>query len=364
MRVVVFGAGASKKAGYPLAGELLPTIGKAAVDTTLNNFKTAWERWEEKREELPDEYKHLLASPNPEITFSLIDLLEAAGDESTRSQMRSAQQELDQGRNVDMAAYEAFWDSPFFEHIDDARTARAALLECLKWYFSFMHHYDRERQNERAYLKALLGELRPSDVVLTLNWDTIAERVLGELGRWNPTTGYGFEHPLVLGSTPGGRANSAELHPSEIPVLKLHGSFGWYSRLVGGLYFGDMFLTEFGFERDARPLYIKDPLAPSYGPEEDPVLLYPSYLKKLDNKELQTVWQAAKRALDEADEIEIWGYSLPASDTAVRTLLNVLAFRLEQEEAAVVVHNPNAEARARWAEFLGPRVQLDDSRLE
>jgi hypothetical protein len=130
------------------------------------------------------------------------------------------------------------------------------------------------------------------------------------------------------------------------------------------LYFGDIFLREFGFERHGRPIYFKDPSAPSIGPEEAPVLLYPSYLKRLDNKELQAVWHSAKRALDEADQIEIWGYSLPSSDTAVRTLLNVLVFRLEEQEIEVVVHNPNAEARQRWDEFLGPRAQVDETRLE
>ncbi len=186
---------------------------------------------------------------------------------------------------------------------------------------------------------------------------------MGELGRWNLTTGYGFEHPLVMGSVPSVSGGSGEVVRTEKPVLKLHGSVGWYSGQCGALNFGDMFLREFGLERDSQPLYFKDPLAPGFGPEENPVLLYPSYLKRLDNRDLQTVWQEAKGALDDADEIEIWGYSLPASDTAVRTLLNVLSFRLEQEEVEVAVHNPNAQARGRWTEFLGSAAQIDERRL-
>ena len=45
----------------------------------------------------------------------------------------------------------------------------------------------------------ILSELNVGDRVVTLNWDTTVERTLAELGRWNPTTGYGIEKPLAPG---------------------------------------------------------------------------------------------------------------------------------------------------------------------
>lgn len=63
--------------------------------------------------------------------------------------------------------------------------------------------------------------------------------------------------------------------------------------------------------------------------------------------------------------MEIWGYSLPQSDTAVRTLLNILRFRLaKREEVRVQVHEGVSEVRDRWGDFLGEGAEIDDRLLE
>ncbi len=43
---------------------------------------------------------------------------------------------------------------------------------------------------------------------------------------------------------------------------------------------------------------------------------------------MQSIWYQAGSSLDMTDSAEVWGYSLPPSDAAVRTLLNALHFRL------------------------------------
>jgi len=78
---------------------------------------------------------------------------------------------------------------------------------------------------------------------------------------------------------------------------------------------------------------------------------------------MQSIWYQAARSLDVADSVEVWGYSLPPSDTAVRTLLNGLRFRLARGEVEVRVHDPLHEVRERWCEFLGDAAQLDDACL-
>jgi hypothetical protein len=110
------------------------------------------------------------------------------------------------------------------------------------------------------------------EVVITLNWDTTAERTLAEMGRWNPTTGYGFEKPLALGAgvrLPNfeERPNPSQLRlvPSAIHVLKLHGSCGWHRRNADRFYFDHyLFLDKFGFVIEGEPFLFADPMHPDY----------------------------------------------------------------------------------------------------
>jgi hypothetical protein len=96
------------------------------------------------------------------------------------------------------------------------------------------------------------------------------------------------------------------------------------------------------------------------GPPDGFLLGYPSFLKQVRGQEMQSIWYQAARALDEAESVEVWGYSLPQSDTAVRTLLNCLTFKLTQGKVEVRVHDPLAEVRDRWQEFLGEGAKIDD----
>jgi hypothetical protein len=82
-----------------------------------------------------------------------------------------------------------------------------------------------------------------------------------------------------------------------------------------------------------------DPLAPDTDPEYQPVWAYPSFLKRFRGKEMREVWQPADEAQRRAESVEVWGYSLPESDSAVRVLLNVLRNRLKREKVYINVHN-------------------------
>jgi hypothetical protein len=79
---------------------------------------------------------------------------------------------------------------------------------------------------------------------------------------------------------------------------------------------------------------------------------------------MQSIWYKAARALETANSVEVWGYSLPQSDTAVRTLLNSLRFRLDKPEVRVQVHDPIQEVQDRWLDFLGGKAEVDGARLE
>ena len=107
-----------------------------------------------------------------------------------------------------------------------------------------------------------------------------------------------------------------------------------------------------------------DPHQPRVGPPEGSVLLYPSFLKQLSGAVMQQIWHAAGEALATASRIDVYGYSLPESDSAVRTLLNVLRFRSESEMLRLSVHDPSLDAQERWRSFLGRRAVVDARLVE
>src|SRR5437016_9706625 len=356
MQVIFFGAGASAPACYPLASDLLPAIEKMVkVERRFANLQSAWKVWKEYRDKARGPIKAFLTSPNPEVVFSFLDLYDIAQDAEFRARMASAKR----GEKHPLRRES--------KQLADAPRARAHLLSCLDWFFGLRHDDDGRPENldRRDYLRALLGTLNDGDVVVTLNWDTTAERTLAELGRWNPTRGYGFPKLLAVGSI-GSRgrpdfdaAREARLLESPVRVLKLHGSFGWY-RGPKGVYFDHAYFVDpFRFGQDGNWIEFTDPAHRDHGPPEDAVLLYPSFLKQVDEPEMLHVWGEADRALREAASVRLIGYSLPASDGAVRALLNPLRSRAERGEVEVRVSDPNAEARARWRVLLGQGVVVD-----
>ena len=145
-------------------------------------------------------------------------------------------------------------------------------------------------------------------------------------------------------------------------VLKLHGSVGWYSVDGGPLYFDhDEFLSVLPFPSATLPAF--DPQQPPLPQAiyQRSLMAYPSFLKKLRGPEMQRVWSLASRALSSANAIEVWGYSLPSSDVAVRALLNPLRFRLARGKLRVEVHDPDptGQVHERWREFLGSGTGLE-----
>ena len=105
-------------------------------------------------------------------------------------------------------------------------------------------------------------------------------------------------------------------------MLKLHGSVGWRSGGPDELSFDDLYLSYLLPESlqssivdvDARPFHDSLPHA----------LAYPSFMKRLENRFILDIWRRADEALRRADEVEIWGYSLPPSDSTARVLLQSL----------------------------------------
>jgi hypothetical protein len=364
VKILILGAGASKPAGYPTANELMPAI---AADTNASkrvDLMNAWEQWQNTKKSAPGALRLLLDDPNPEVILSILDLCRLSRSASLEHAVRSEHRAEFQSRaQSDSEIPDSWFTSPHHRWLYEADTARfRLLLDCLIAYFDWRHYSDRGRPECRAYLREKLEKLTLGDLVITFNWDTIAERSLLEADRWSPRDGYGFVRDLRRGDEFDYPPVSRQLaKPSEIRVLKLHGSFGWY-RAGGEVYLADDLLNNF-LPDEQMP--ICDLLAHKRGPRPDldPVIAYPSFLKKLDMPVVLDIWQQADAALREAEAIEVWGYSLPESDAAARVLLNPVRARIPDKEFRIQIHVAgDGEARDRWRTFL-PGATVDHAKL-
>jgi len=362
MRVLVLGAGASKCAGYPLASELIAEIKREAETTSLWNFSKAWREWNASLKNSRGLISLLLRSPNPEVVLSVPDLFDAAWNAELRENFadfrRVRKGEITDKEGGERARQRALNARRFQNLI----IAKERFRECIDWFFRFKHVEDSQPENRgrRDYLRELLSPLNRGDIVITLNWDTTIERTLLEESRWTPRDGYGFKKQLA-------QNKRGRITASEITVLKLHGSVGWHrSRKNNRLYFDSRhgFLRNLSVSTKTGEVLFLDPLEKSViGLPGNSLLAYPSFLKQLAGVEMQEIWRLAIEALLKADSVEVWGYSLPESDLAVRAILAPLRSRLLSKSTSVGVHDPSKEVQTRWRDFLSDLAKIDSTPL-
>jgi hypothetical protein len=359
VKVLILGAGASRAAGYPLASELMTAIERDAVDSKNLQLADAWKGWLSIKNDAPPELRILLSHPNPEVALSLLDLcricfkdglVERFSEDNRPEAVTEALSRNEIREDLYLSTAHAW--------LDKAGTAVFRLVDSLSDYLEFKQHADIESASSRAYLRDLFSALSKGDVVITLNWDASADRSLFEIKRWSPRDGYGFEKRLVCAFSSNPLDLPARIiAPSEILLLKLHGSVGWRARDENHLVFDTDFLQTLVTD-DLVAEIVQDADAAHY---EDgrPLIAHPSYLKTAQNKFLREIWRRADLAIRSADSVDIWGYSLPESDIAVSLLLAPLRWRAARNEIAVCVHNPSGEALDRYRSFFDGRVSLD-----
>lgn len=399
--MLILGAGASMKAGYPSGLGLLKRVEEHfAAEVVDEVTRRTWGWFIQARDSAPAEQALIWNSANPEVIASYLDLCLAglsSDDEdierlirTSLAQARSMNSlEASQGAiDVGAAAVEARYSSALRAPLERARRARIGLMAGVTEYFRFMHWRDMEQWADGPpYLRSRLQQLVAGDVVVTTNYDTLAERTLLGLGLWSPQDGYGFRRPLttvrpgsvVLPDRPPTPLPAAVLAESQVKVLKLHGSYGW---AMGDLALGPrvlgeeehrlaarLYLTEpllFGFAASGGPIgrRVYDESTPIAGPDGEPGLVLPTYMKRMATHEMQTIWAQADDALRRVDEVEIIGSGLPEADLGVRVLLNPLRNRLQSGQVKVTLVDPNPETRERWVKLLGSGLIWKRERFE
>lgn len=155
--------------------------------------------------------------------------------------------------------------------------------------------------------------------ILTFNYDLLVENVLRDWDR-NVTGADIYPIPLTARRPAGGGGLFGYSNPTlPLPSLhKLHGSVNW---LYGGIDHSDGPIT-------LGPWYRTDPQ--DQEPRErylyadlTPLVIPPTSSKSpfYGNMALRSLWADAAAALHRADELVVIGYSFPASDQQVTTLI-------------------------------------------
>lgn len=339
MKVYVIGAGVSKTVGYPLGVELFDEIdGFVRSSGKLFNRFDYHKDWRALKHWLQVHGNPVVAeayrSRQIEHLFTIFDLAVDLRINRMGSVLGAAKKGA-----AAVSASEDRW-----RKLDRASRAylkyRQILLWALENYLEYRHHYDAETCSSQTWepLRQFGMKLHSEDVILTFNYDSCLERVLLQQGKWVPQNGYGFE--LVF-SSPDIAATPIPFVDSPVKVLHLHGSVGWYQRPAmregfrsqrGGAIPREA-LTPAPLETPIAldPLFLRDlgiravdaslPHRPS---SESHILLHPSFLKNLESENailFSSLWQQAAKALRDAEEVTVIGYSLPAADSAALTLL-------------------------------------------
>ena len=286
----VFGAGASRDAGYPFAKDmgrgLLNWMEKATPEGTFDYSASATSL----RETFDD-------AEDIEALLTRIDEIAALHDsESLGERIQAAQ----------------------------ALTDRQALIQGLRRWFEQIG--STPSSSYRLFAREVV---KPGDTVITFNYDVSLDKELKEVGLWEAGDGYGFE---VEGLP----------FPSRVNLLKLHGSINWRALLFGGRKAGAIDFHERSLGR--RPVFCDSDLRMlGYVDEVDnrlprgramamvdslilPVrekqFFYETSLGREWTSFWDSLWGAAASSLRSSNHIVLCGYSvLPIDERACKMLL-------------------------------------------
>ncbi len=323
-RVFVLGAGASAFAGYPLGLGLWrflrdsesPEVGaKERRELVLGKLDPIVERYS------PDRAHQL----DLEKLFTLLDLAHLG---TAPLKLRVSDWPLTKRQIMGMIAETFQWHQYEFQ----AEIIEGRQAQTLHGPQSF--GLGLRRASVLSAIEKWAGMLLPSDTIVSFNWDTLHESVLWRAKKWHYANGYGF--PV--------RDAPPETH-SPITILKLHGSVNWAQRseddcepeieykgtfFPGAVDDSETFRRATGTWNDGR------------------YLIVPSYLKDLSaNRLLLRLWERARDALGEADEMTVIGFSLNEADAPARHLLGSALDRNQNLREVLVI----APEQFEWGRF-------------
>jgi hypothetical protein len=208
-----------------------------------------------------------------------------------------------------------------------------------------------EKDKQQSIREFVRQNLRVGDTIITFNWDLTIERALED---YPGDPGFLYTY-------------SRHRKGRSFSLLKPHGSIDWFSRRavrhlvcaeeVGNL---DSELCYYPkFDRAKHPQLAQIP----------PVIVPPVASKEFKFGYLKRTWRFVFRAVSDATELHIIGYSLPREDQFARLVLRrairnniVKASKRDERPAKVFVVNPDPASEGTFSRLVGRGVEDFDYR--
>ena len=250
-------------------------------------------------------YRECNFQENLEALVSFIDLNASGKIEATVTDKN--------GRTSSYSKGSLFWN---FTDLDELRS-------CIETYI----YLTLIRPKVKKYaLVPFLQKMESGDEIITFNYDLIVERAIFQMGIWKPRDGYGVDFKDF---PPIDDSHDIE---SRVMIHKLHGSLNWKSDFSLRFFYDDNEPIFPGYLRDRSSGH-------QYQGKHSGNWMLPSFIKRFTVPELIGCWDRAFRAMKDADEIVIIGYSLPKEDSAACLLLGTTAL----SEKRMTLVDPNAD---------------------
>jgi hypothetical protein len=192
----------------------------------------------------------------------------------------------------------------------------------------------------------LSDSLKTGDVVISFNYDILMDNALRNSRK---LTDYGYLVPF----------QKAEDAPSEVTLLKLHGSMNW----LHCSYCGSYFLTR---SKKMCEWYVSLPrTCPKCNQSNvylERVIIPPLLTKDYSTQPMEYLWSEAERQLHRAREIVVIGYSFPHTDFATEALFRIGLPWTAQRQTRFTVVNPDKNVFERFSRaFNTPKVEWVNS---
>ena len=195
----------------------------------------------------------------------------------------------------------------------------------------------------------LANSLSQGDAVISFNYDILMDNALRETEK---LTDCGYLVPFQRVSD-GQTWRRADEEPSDITLLKLHGSLNW----LHCSYCNSTFLNRF---EKINPEYSSFPKnCPNCGESNayfQRVIVPPFLAKDYSLQPMKYLWGQANRYVSKAREIVIIGYSFPPTDFATEALLRDSLPWSSQRQTRFTVVNPDKEVYERFRRVFNSSI--------
>ena len=199
-----------------------------------------------------------------------------------------------------------------------------------------VHALLREAHGKRTkcgYHESILTPLEGSDSVITFNYDLVVERAIRGIAE-SRSASFG---PWLYGF----KASST---PRKLPfLLKLHGSSNWRLKASGAEDSDKQFQirTKEWKDFDNAPGYTRI--------AKTEIAAFPIFLpfwdKRIERRPWVTLWREALAKLGSAENVIVWGYSMPLTDVKAYLLFTL---GLSGRPFNLCIIDPKEETRERW----------------